>query len=79
MNAIEKHNPNEVKKDVETHKEEETLKKCFAYCVNNFHVETFVNEEEQCIKNCAQRHYSYFNQLQNSDALLENPLYLKFY
>ena len=69
----------EQQKTVEIHREDNAYKHCFAHCVNNFHVDGFVNEEERCIRNCAEKQHSYFNQLQNSASLMENPLYLKFY
>lgn len=60
-------------------REEETLKRCFSHCVNNFHVNGFVNEEQQCIRECAEKNHSYYNHLESSLSLMENPLYLKFY
>jgi len=79
MNNSKDQQMNEEKKTVEIHREDNTLKRCFAYCVNNFHLDHFVNEEERCIRNCAEKQHSYFNHLQNSASLMENPLYLKFY
>lgn len=64
---------------VQVKREEDTLKRCFSNCVNNLHVNGFVNEEQQCIRSCAERNYSYYNHLENSMTLMENPLYLKFY
>lgn len=69
----------EIVQHAKIRREDDTLKKCFAYCVNNFHVEHFVNEEEKCIKNCAKKQHSYYENLRNSMSLMENPIYLKFY
>ena len=79
MNCIENTKTKASKEDIEKNREDDTLRRCFAHCVNNFHVNNFVNEEEQCIKNCAKKQHSYFTHLENSISLMENPLYLKFY
>lgn len=55
------------------------LSTCYKKCVQNLYTDQFVNDEKKCLENCALAHKSYFNHMENSFDLMQNPLYLKFY
>lgn len=39
------------------------LAKCFKKCANNFYTNTYVNEENECLTNCAKKLNEYLNEI----------------